>query len=70
MSESALTVPEMSCEACRSTVAGALGQVDGVDAVDVDLETNRVTVRHRTDVSKEELVGAVEEQGYEVAEAA
>lgn len=70
MSQSRLMVPEMSCEACRTTVAGALERIEGVEAVEVDLDAKLVTVLHGGDVSHDALVGAVEEQGYEVAEAA
>jgi copper chaperone len=67
MTESTLTVPEMSCDACRATVEGALARLPGVTSVVVDLETKLVTVEHdehRAAVS--ELTAAVEEQGYEV----
>jgi len=44
MTQSTLTVPGMSCEACRTTIEDALGRVPGVASVSVDLHTKLVTV--------------------------
>lgn len=69
MSESRLTVPDMTCEACRTTIEGALYLLPGVDEVDVDLERKLVTVEHdASQVPAGQLAVAVEEQGYEVSE--
>ncbi len=67
MSHTTLTVPEMSCDACRTTVEGALAGLAGVASVNVDLERKLVTVEHdEHQASVSELAAAVEEQGYEV----
>lgn len=67
MAESTLTVPEMSCEACRTTVAGALQTLPGVVAVSVDLDRKLVSVEHDEGLAPvDTLVTAVEDQGYEV----
>jgi copper chaperone CopZ len=69
MSHSTLSVPEMSCGACRTTIEHALADVPGVDAVSVDLERKLVTVLHdeqRAPVAR--LATAVAEQGYEVTD--
>ena len=60
------TVPGMSCDHCKSAVATAVASVPGVDAVDVDLETKRVTVAG-TDVSDEAVRAAIDDAGYEAA---
>lgn len=68
MRQSTLSVPEMSCEACRAAIEGALERLPGVAAVTVDLERKLVTVEHDDGVSPvDRLAAAVEEQGYEVA---
>jgi len=67
MSLSELTVPEMSCDACRAAIEGALEHLPGVDSVRVDLECKLVTIEHdpsRSPVSR--LAAAVEDEGYEV----
>ena len=67
MSESRLTVPEMSCDACRTTIEGALTALPGVASVSVDLESKFVSVQHDANESSiDRLAEAVTEQGYEV----
>ena len=59
-------VPGMSCEHCRTAITQEVAQVDGVTAVDVDLEAKRVTVRGER-LEDDALRIAIEEAGYEVA---
>lgn len=59
-------VPGMHCEKCEQAVRDEIGQVTGVEAVDVDLATKLVTVRGR-DVSDEAVRIAIDDAGYEAA---
>jgi|Tabmets5t2r1_1033131.scaffolds.fasta_scaffold00962_2 copper chaperone len=58
------TVPGMSCAHCVAAVSGEVGRVDGVDAVEVVLDTKQVTVRGR-DLDDGALRAAIDEAGYE-----
>jgi copper chaperone CopZ len=60
------SVSGMSCAHCERTVRSELEQVDGVESVDVDLETKLVTVRG-TKLDDAALRTAIEEAGYEAA---
>jgi copper chaperone len=67
MSQTTLTVPEMSCEACRTTIEGALQGLPGVASVSVDLEHKLVRVDHdEARLPAARIADAIEEQGYEV----
>ena len=67
MANSELTVPKMSCDACRRTIEGALSNLPGVRTVSVDLESKRVAVEHDDNQASIDLLAeAVTEQGYEV----
>jgi copper chaperone len=66
VSEIIYIVPDMSCGHCQEAVSSGLGEVAGVDSVDVDLETKLVTVRGH-DLDDAELRAAIEEAGYEAA---
>jgi copper chaperone len=69
MIESRLTVPEMSCDGCRTTIEGALVGLPGVATVSVDLDRKLVSVEHdEHELSIDQLAEAVTEQGYEVTE--
>jgi copper chaperone len=60
-------VQGMTCDHCRASVIEEVGELVGVEEVDVDLASGRLDVRG-TDVSDDAVRVAVEEAGYEVAE--
>jgi copper chaperone CopZ len=57
-------VPGMHCAHCEAAVTEELEGVRGVAAVDVDLETKRVTVRGDA-LDDAALVAAIDEAGYD-----
>jgi copper chaperone len=62
-----ILVPEIHCDHCKTSIEGALGQIDGVERVAVDVAAKTVTVTYdQTLVDRARLVGAIAEQGYEV----
>jgi copper chaperone len=66
MSEQTYRVTGMTCEHCVAAVTGEIGRLDGVTAVAVDLESGRVVVTGEG-YTREQLVAAVDETGYELA---
>jgi copper chaperone CopZ len=66
MSEIVYTVPDMSCEHCKHAVTHELLEVDGVDGVDVDLDTKLVTVRGSS-LDDSTLRAAIDDAGYDAA---
>ena len=68
MAELIYRVPAMHCGNCEQAVKQELAKVDGVESVEVDLESKFVLVRGN-DLSDEMLRAAIDEAGYE-AEAA
>jgi copper chaperone len=60
------TVPGMHCGHCKQAVSEELAAVDGVESVDVDLETKRVTVIG-SGLDDASLRAAIDEAGYEAA---
>ena len=59
-------VPGVSCEHCRSAITEEVSRVDGVSAVEVDLDEKRVTVAG-TDLDDGAVRRAIDEAGYDVA---
>lgn len=60
-----LDIPKMDCPLCPITVEAALHKVDGVDKVDVDLETRSATVTFDdTRARIEDLTTATTDSGY------
>jgi copper chaperone len=66
MAESTYTVKGMTCGHCVSSVTEEVGQIDGVQQVDVDLPTGKVTVTSDAPVSEDAVRAAVTEAGYEL----
>jgi copper chaperone len=64
--ELSYTVAGMSCAHCTAAVTEEVEQVEGVSAVDVDLDTKLVVV-HGEGVSDAAVRDAIREAGYEAA---
>lgn len=60
------SVPGVSCGHCRSAIEDEVGRVEGVTAVEVDLDAKRVAVRGER-LESDAVKAAIEEAGYEVA---
>jgi copper chaperone CopZ len=59
------TVPGMSCGHCRAAISGEVEQVEGVVAVEVDLQAKRVTVSG-DELDDAAVRAAMVEAGYDV----
>ena len=59
-------VPAIHCAHCGMSIREEVSEVEGVEEVDVDIETKVVTIRGR-ELSDEKLRAAIEEAGYEAA---
>ena len=59
-------VPGIHCGHCAAAIREEISSVEGVDAVDVDLDAKVVTVRGE-ELSDEALREAIAEAGYEAA---
>ena len=66
MEQLTYTVPGLSCGHCKVAVTEEVIEVDGVEGVDVDLETKLVVVRGEG-LSDEDVRAAIREAGYEAA---
>lgn len=66
MPTTVISVPEVHCGHCVSSIEGALNPLDGVRSATVSLEDTNVTVDHDDTVTRDQLVTEIEDQGYEV----
>ena len=46
MATTVLSVPDISCGHCQDSITNALTPLDGVQAVNVDIPTKKVTVQY------------------------
>ncbi len=69
MTAKTYSVPDVSCEHCKRAIEGALGQMEGVSRVLVDIGKKSVDVDFDESVSSEsEVLARLDEEGYPVAE--
>lgn len=65
MSERTYTVPTISCGHCKAAIEGEVSTVEGVETVEVDIESR--TVRVLGEATDEAVRAAIVEAGHEVA---
>ena len=62
-----ISVPEIHCGHCKSSIEGALQPMDGVTTAEVDVDAKTVAVTFdESVVTRDALLDAIEAQGYEV----
>ncbi|AGZ39105.1 heavy-metal-associated domain-containing protein [Actinoplanes friuliensis] len=66
---STYTVSGMTCSHCVQAVTSEISGLPGVDAVQVDLATGAVTVTSEALLAEDAVRAAVDEAGYELADA-
>ena len=67
MSTATFRVKGMTCGHCVNSVKEAIGELEGVRRVDVDLDKGQATVSSDSDLDAQAVKAAVEEAGYELA---
>ncbi|MFD7388425.1 heavy-metal-associated domain-containing protein [Streptomyces sp. NPDC059852] len=64
MSTTTYAVSGMSCGHCRATLTEAIGGMDGVTGVDIDLATGHVTVTSAAEPDDSRVAAVVDDAGY------
>jgi len=58
------SVPDISCDHCKAAIESSVGDVGGVDMVNVDVDAKTVTVSGGVEA---DIVAAIDVAGYDVA---
>jgi copper chaperone len=67
MAQEVLSVPEVTCEHCVNALEGAVGALEGVDRVKVDLDRKDITIDYDEGrVGHTSFVTAITGEGYQV----
>lgn len=67
MTETTISVPEIHCDHCKSSIEGAVTAIEGVSTVTVDIPAATVAVSFDDPAKLDHIVAAIEGQGYEVS---
>ena len=60
------TVPEISCDHCKSTIIDTLSTVEVIESVEVSIETKDVTLKSSEEINLDLVKSLLDEQGYTV----
>jgi len=60
------TVPEITCDHCKSTIINTLSTVDDIELVEVNIETKDVTLKSSEEIDLDLVKSLLDEQGYTV----
>ena len=68
--ETTFSVPTIDCESCARSIKGALGRIEGIGPVDVDIPAKRVHVQYDPSrLDEQQLREVVEGAGFATEEA-
>lgn len=59
-------VPAMSCQHCEKSIKNELLHLNGVSTVTIDLSSKIVSIEHSDNITKQMLISAIDEAGYDV----
>jgi copper chaperone CopZ len=66
MKTSAFTAPDIVCQGCANAIKKALGSIEGVSQIDVDVNTKTVQVTHTPQVAEATLAAALDRAGFPI----
>lgn len=64
MTTTEYTVTGMTCGHCEQAVRDEVGQIQGVESIEVSAETGRLVITSAGDLADADVVAAVDEAGY------
>jgi copper chaperone len=68
MTNITLSVPDISCGHCKTSIEGAVAPLAGVEAAEVTIDQRTVDVTYDDGaIALDAIIDAIEEQGYDVA---
>lgn len=68
MTQITLSVPDISCGHCKSSIEGAVNPLEGVETAIVAIDDRNVAIEYDgSEATMEAIVNAIDEQGYEIA---
>ena len=67
MTTTTLTIPNISCGHCKSSIEGAVQDLTGIESVEVHIDPKTVDLSFDdTAVSLDTIIEIIEESGYDV----
>lgn len=64
MNTTTVTAPDITCGGCANAIKNAFARVDGIDEVNVDVGSKRVTLGHSENVDREKIIDVLDKAGF------
>lgn len=64
MTTNEYTVTGMTCGHCESAIRTEVGQIDGIERIDVSASTGELVVTAQGPIDDQDVLAAVDEAGY------
>lgn len=64
MSEVSYYIPGISCHHCVMTISNELSELDGINTVNVDLESKRVSISYESPADETSILNLLKEINY------
>lgn len=58
--------PDITCGGCAGSIKNALGKMDGIENVEVDITTKMVSIEHGAHISREQIEAKLDDIGFPV----
>ncbi|HXG85120.1 MAG TPA: heavy metal-associated domain-containing protein [Pyrinomonadaceae bacterium] len=58
--------PDITCGGCASSIKNALGKMEGIRQIEVDVETKTVSIEHGEQISREQIEAKLDDIGFPV----
>ncbi len=62
------TSPDIECDGCANAIKNAVGKLEGVTGVQVDIKSKQVTVKHDSTIAPGALASALDKAGFPTSE--
>lgn len=58
--------PDITCGGCANSIKNALGKMEGVRRIEVDVNTKTVSIEHDAQISREQIEAKLDDIGFPV----
>lgn len=58
--------PDITCGGCASSIKNALGKMEGIGQIEVDVQNKTVSIEHDAQISREQIEAKLDDIGFPV----
>jgi copper chaperone len=66
--ETLVKANDIECDGCANAIKNALGRLDGVESIKVDVQGKEVRIQHSQQIGRAEIEAAMDKAGFPVSD--